>query len=470
MTLTPMPADPLVGADLARNRRRALWSAMFGTLIEYYDFFLYSLLAAVALGPLFFPRADPTVGLIASFATLAVGWFARPVGALMMSVIGDRVGRRNVLVITALAMGVASVLIGLLPTYATIGIWAPVLLVVLRIVQGLAAGGEFGGGLLMSVEYAEPDRRGRASAAPQLGLYGGIILANAGLLLVSLLPREQFLSWGWRLPFLASAVLVFITVRLRTRVEETPVFEAEKKAKRLAERPLGEMFRTQWRPLLVLIVVMLIVTTGSAFYTSFLPAYAIQRGFSASVALSMSLVGTTIGIVLAPLAAALSDRFGRRRVTSVGIAFIPVMAWAAFAAVGMGTVGFAVLAGALSVLAHAVAFGTATVWVSEFFPTRYRYSGTSIGYQVASALGAGIFPLAAAALMAAAGGPPHYAPVVVYLVVLAVISLVSVRFARETARVSFSELDDPEAPALVNPQATDRSVQPGRPTRQVTGD
>jgi MFS transporter, MHS family, shikimate and dehydroshikimate transport protein len=423
------------------QRKRAMWSALLGTLVEYYDFYLYSLLAAVAIGPLFFPGSDPSAALLASFATLAVGFVARPVGALLMTAVGDRLGRRNVLLITVLAMGIASLLIGLLPTYATIGVWAPVLLVVLRVVQGLAAGGEFGGGLLMSVEYAKNERRGLASSAPQVGLYAGIILANASLLLVSLLPREDFLGWGWRLPFFFSLVLVAVTLWVRAGVDETPVFEKAKRADQLSRRPLADLFRTQWRALGIVILAAFAVTTASAFNSSYKPAYAIQLGFTSSQALTITLLGTSTGLLFVPLFAGLSDRWGRKRLAVGGIVLIPVTAWVAFEALGSGTWGLALVAAILPAIAHSMAFGPIGAWIAELFPTRFRYGGASIGFQLAATLGAGFFPLIASGLSAAAGGPPNYGLVLGWLVVAAALSLVGVRLARETAGTTFDDID-----------------------------
>ncbi|WP_232872589.1 MFS transporter [Pseudonocardia kujensis] len=418
-----------------------MWSALLGTLVEYYDFYLYSLLAAVAIGPLFFPGADPAAALLASFATLAVGFVARPLGALLMTAVGDRLGRRRVLLVTVLAMGIASLLIGLLPPYSTMGVWAPILLVALRVVQGLAAGGEFGGGLLMSVEYARDRRRGLASSAPQVGLYAGIILANASLLLVTLLPREDFLGWGWRLPFFFSLVLVALTLWVRAGVDETPVFEKAKRAHELAKRPLTDLFRTQWRALGIVVLAAFVVTTASALNSSFNPAYAIQLGFTSSQALTITLLGTATGLLFVPLFAGLSDRWGRKRLAVGGIVLIPVTAWAAFEALGSGRWGLAILAAILPAIAHSMAFGPLGAWIAELFPTRFRYGGASIGFQLAATLGAGFFPLIATGLSAAAGGAPHYGLVLGYLVVAAAISLVGVRLARETSTSTFDEID-----------------------------
>jgi MHS family shikimate/dehydroshikimate transporter-like MFS transporter len=315
------------GSELQVRRRRAVASAFFGGVVEYYDFFLYSLLAAVAIGPLFFPESDPAVGLVFSFATLAVAYFARPLGGLFMSVVGDRLGRKVTLLWSVGIMGGASVLIGILPTYASIGIWAPVLLVVLRIVQGLSAGAEYGGGLLMAMEYSEEGKRGLASSAPQAGIYSGIVLANLVLLLATLMPSAVFLAWGWRLPFILSAVLLAVTLWLRSRVEETPVFEEAKRTNQLSDRPLVDLFRTQWRTVIAMIAVIFTITTTAGANLAFFPAYARGFKFSTTESLAISLVGVCLGLVLMPIFGHLSDRVGRKRLTMLGIAAIPFAMW-----------------------------------------------------------------------------------------------------------------------------------------------
>jgi MHS family shikimate/dehydroshikimate transporter-like MFS transporter len=429
------------GSELQVRRRRAVASAFFGGVVEYYDFFLYSLLAAVAIGPLFFPESDPAVGLVFSFATLAVAYFARPLGGLFMSVVGDRLGRKVTLLWSVGIMGGASVLIGILPTYASIGIWAPVLLVVLRIVQGLSAGAEYGGGLLMAMEYSEEGKRGLASSAPQAGIYSGIVLANLVLLLATLMPSAVFLAWGWRLPFILSAVLLAVTLWLRSRVEETPVFEEAKRTNQLSDRPLVDLFRTQWRTVIAMIAVIFTITTTAGANLAFFPAYARGFKFSTTESLAISLVGVCLGLVLMPIFGHLSDRVGRKRLTMLGIAAIPFAMWGALALISTGSFPAAIAAVVLTWTAHSVAYAPVAAWLAEQFPTRFRSSGVSVAYQLA-VVGTGIFPLVASSLLAAAGGPTHFDLIVVYMAALAAIGLVVAYFMPETSKATFAELEE----------------------------
>ncbi|MBB5406298.1 MFS family permease [Paraburkholderia sp. HC6.4b] len=463
--MTPAQASLEITPPSTRTRsqrRMATWSAYLGTLIEYYDFFLYSLLAVVAFAPLFFPNVGPLTGLLASFATLATGYVARPLGAVAMSAIGDRIGRRVALLISVAGMGIASILIGLLPPYAAIGVWAPTLLVILRFLQGLAAGGEYGGGVLMALEHANSNRRGIAAAAPQMGLYSGIILANVALLLATLLPNDAFLAWGWRVPFLLTAVLMVITIWLRSKVDETPVFEQAKREHRLADRPVMGLFRTQWRTLLTVVAVAIVVTTISALNLSIVPMYSIRMGFSRSEALSLTLIGVCTGLVLVPTFAWLSDYVGRKRVALIGVILIPFSAWGAFSALGAHSYSWAVAGAVMPVIAHSVAYGPVSTWMAELFPTRFRYGGISVGFQIAS-LGAGVFPLIATALLTVAGGPPHFGWIVVYIALIAGISLIAISLARETSTATFEELDS----EVTGPQILAARSGPGTPRRNI---
>jgi MHS family shikimate/dehydroshikimate transporter-like MFS transporter len=429
------------GNELQVQRRRALISAFFGGAVEYYDFFLYSLLAAVVIGPLFFPESDPAVGLIASFTTLAVAYFARPLGALFMSAIGDRLGRRVTLLWSVGIMGGATVLVGILPTYSIIGIWAPVLLVVLRIVQGLAAGAEYGGGLLMAVEYSDTGKRGLAAGAPLSGIYSGIILANFVLMLSTLMSPADFLAWGWRLPFIVSALLLALTLWLRSRVEETPVFVEAKRTSQLSNRPLRDLFRTQWRILAAMIAVIFTITTTAGATLAFFPAYARSFNFSTTESLAISLVGVVLGLVMMPFFGHLSDRVGRKRLTILGLVAIPFAMWAALALISTGFFPAALAGVVLTWIAHSIAYAPAAAWLAEQFPTRFRFSGVSVAFQLAC-IGTGIFPLVASSLLTASGGPSHFGWIVVYMAALAVISIVVAFFLPETSKATFAKLDE----------------------------
>jgi MFS family permease len=422
-------------------RRRVQTSSFLGALIEWYDFYLYSFAAATVLNTLFFPKLDPGVGVIASFATLAVGFIARPLGALIFARFGDRHGRKQVLVVTLLLMGLSSALMGLLPTYGDIGIWAPILLVALRVLQGLSAGGEFGGAILMNVEHAQARRRGVASAVAQVGLYAGILLANGVFFLVSLLPVDQFQSWGWRLPFLGSFVLVVVALWIRLGISESPVFEEAKAEHALSDRPVLDLFRYQWRPLLIVVMLLFGIATFSAFMGAFMTSYATQLKFSTSSALAMSLTGTALGVVVLPVSAALSDRFGRKRMAYIGVGLMLVTPCLVFPVIEQKVLVLSILAVALLWISHSTAYGPIAAWMSELFPTSNRYGGVSIGYQVSALLGAGFFPLIGAALLAASGGVGHYALVLGYVLITVLITLVGALLARETAHDDFVELD-----------------------------
>jgi MHS family shikimate/dehydroshikimate transporter-like MFS transporter len=426
-------------------------SAFFGGAVEYYDFFLYSLLAAVVIGPLFFPQSEPTVALMASFMTLAVAYFARPLGALFMSTVGDRLGRRVLLLWSVGVMGGATVLVGLLPPYSSIGIWAPVLLVVLRIVQGLAAGAEYGGGLLMAVEYSNNGKRGLAAGAPLSGIYSGIILANLVLMLSTLMSPADFLAWGWRLPFIISALMLALTLWLRSRVEETPVFVEAKRTSQLSDRPLRDLFRTQWRILAAMVAVIFTITTTAGATLAFFPAYARSFNFSTTESLAISLVGVVLGLVMMPFFGHLSDRVGRKRLTILGLVAIPLAMWAALALISTGIFPAALAGVILTWIAHSIAYAPAAAWLAEQFPTRFRFSGVSVAFQLAC-IGTGIFPLVASSLLTASGGPSHFGWIVVYMAALAVISIIVAFFLPETSKATFAQLDE-EVDLITTPNA-----------------
>ncbi|MET0452112.1 MAG: MFS transporter [Mycobacterium sp.] len=422
-------------------RRRAQLSAYLGSLLEYYDFYLYGYAAALVLGGLFFPTTDPSVGVLSSFASLAVGFLARPIGALIFGHFGDRLGRRQVLVVTLLIMGLASVAIGLLPTYESIGLWAPAMLIALRISQGVSAGGEFAGALLVAVEHASEHRRALFSSVTQLGLYSGILLANVVLLLVSLLPDDAFMAWGWRVPFLSSIVLVAVTLWIRLKVSETPSFEHARRTGQLASNPLLDLFREQRRKVGLVVMVMIGVTAGAAFCISFLPAYAVASGFSKTQALVMPLIGTVLGMIVVPLAAHVSDLVGRRRVALVGCVFLAFGAWAALEGANTGNWPVTLTLSLIPMVAHSVAYAPTVAWIGELFPTRSRYSGVSVGFQFAATFGAGLFPLIASALLISTGGVPNYMLPLAYFALLLVVSIAGMLIARETSAATFAELD-----------------------------
>ena len=421
-----------MSAPVRMPRRVALASAI-GTTVEWYDFYLYATATALVFNKLFFPGISSTAGTLAAFATYAAGFGARPIGAVVAGHLGDRVGRKAMLVAALVTMGAATTLIGLLPTFATVGVLAPTLLVVLRIVQGLAVGAEWGGAAVLSAEHAAPGRRGLVGSFTQIGSPAGMLLATGSFFLVrSLTDPASFLSWGWRLPFLASAVLVVVGLVVRLQLSDSPEFAALRASGRVARLPVVEALRGSPRSVVLTtglrisqIALFVLVTTYGLTYIS-------QRlGATSSAGLLAVVVTSALGLASTPLWAMLSDRIGRRRPTLFG-AFAGLVGLALFfGAVETGSTWLIVLAAVIALnVAHDAMYGPQAAWFAELFDARVRYSGASLGYQIGSVLGGGFSPLVAAALVALTGAPWA---VVAYLGVLTALTALSAGFARETA-------------------------------------
>ncbi|MFC4128406.1 MFS transporter [Nocardia rhizosphaerae] len=415
------------GQDRKPVRRVAL-SSLLGTTIEYYDFLLYGTMAAVVFGKLFFPSDNPAAGTIAAFGTLAAGYLARPLGGVLFGHFGDRVGRKAMLVITMTLMGVASAVIGVLPTYAMIGVLAPVLLVTLRVLQGIAVGGEWGGAALMVVEHADSGTRGRWTGIMQLGTPFGFLLSTTAVTVVTMLPDAALYSWGWRIPFLASAGLLAIGLYVRLKVMESPVFTA---AADQGERklPIAEVLR-QPRHLLPAVAVGIGPFALTALTSSHIITYATGIGYALSSVMRSLLIIVAVSIVSIPLFAALSDRLGRRRVMMAGAVATVPYAFPLYALVDTGSV--LILTGALMIaqfLQNAM-YAPLTPLLSEMFPTRIRYTGVSVAYQSAALLGAGCTPLIASSLTAAFGQTS--APLSVIAAVAALVTLGALAVTAET--------------------------------------
>lgn len=416
-------------------RARVLASSFVGSTIEWYDFYLFGTAAAAVFNVLFFPAFSSTAGTLAAFGALAAGFVARPVGGIIWGHFGDRIGRKKMLVLSIVLMGVATTAVGLLPTYAAIGIWAPVLLVLLRLVQGVSAGGEWGGAVLMSMEHA-PRWRGVSSSVPQMGLYAGILLANGAFALTTLLPKEDFLAWGWRIPFLVSAVLVLIGLWIRLGVEESPVFRRAREQQAAGTGPAepAPLLQILRRPKNLLLSVALVFGpfAASAVYGTWIVSYGITLGFSRTDVLNAVLISAAIGLVGQPIFAGLSDLVGRRWVVGVGAvlqaAGIPVM----FAMMQDGDVVGMYVGIGIAALAHAVVYSPLGAWLAELFTTTQRYTGASLGYQVAGTLGGGFTPLICASLLAASGGGT--AGISLFMAAGCALTLVAVFVARETYR------------------------------------
>jgi metabolite-proton symporter len=421
---------------MAQNRSavRVIAASLIGTSLEWYDFFLYGSAAALVFGKLFFPTFSPVTGTLLAFTTYAVGFLARPLGGIVFGHFGDRAGRKTVLVVTLLVMGIATTLIGLLPTYATIGAAAPVLLVTLRFIQGIGLGGEWGGAVLMSIEHGPPHRRGFTASWPQVGVPAGNLLA-AGVLWVmsAALSDKAFLAWGWRVPFLLSGVLVLVGLWIRLSISESPLFAKVEQTGRKVRMPLVEVLRRHPRGLLVAMGAR--IGTDVAFYTFVVYVLTYVTGtvrLPRDAALAAVLVGSSFQLVLIPLFGALSDRYGRRPVYLAGTVAAAVWAFAFFPLLDTGSRPVIILAVSVALLTHAAMYGPQAAFIAELFATELRYSGASMGYQVAGILGGALAPIVAIKLVA----HTHSAlSVSWYVLAMLAVTTVAVFAAPETAAV-----------------------------------
>jgi len=405
-----MSPSPTFDAAAERRARRASLGSFAGAVVDWYDFILYGLIAALVFNKEFFPNVSPTIGTLAAFATFGVGFLFRPLGGIVFGHFGDRIGRKQMLVLTMVLMGSATTLIGLLPSYDSIGLWAPVLLVLLRAIQGFAVGGEWGGAALMAVENAPPARRALYSSGVQVGYSVGLLIATAFVLIMSSTTTEaQFTAWGWRIPFLASIVLVAIGLWVRARVQDAPdVTERVQAVEQQAHRkrmPLVEALRNHPGAFLQIIGLRFVELFSGYIVTTFALGFGTQQGFSREFLLNVGLLVGALGIVTIPTFAFLSDRFGRRRIYVIGSVVGILGAAPFFLALESGS-GIAVIIAAVVLfnIAHDMAVSTQQPLFTEMFGAEFRYSGAGVGYQVASAIGGGFTPFIAAALVTATGG------------------------------------------------------------------
>ncbi len=429
--------------------RKVAAASFVGTTIEWYDFFLYGTAAALVFNKLFFPNVSPAIGTLAAFATFGVGFFARPVGGIVFGHYGDRIGRKTMLVLTLMIMGIATFIIGLLPTFETIGFWAPALLVVMRLLQGFGVGGEWGGAVLMAVEHSPANRRGFFGSWAQMGVPAGLLLSTVIFRIFSgITTDEQFLAWGWRIPFLLSIILVGVGLYIRLTILESPAFRRVQETHTEARMPIIDVLRTY--PKNVLLAMGMRISENGAFYifTVFVLSYVTEQlGLTQDVALNGVIIAAAIGLFAIPFWGWLSDRVGRRPIYLLGAGFSLLFAFPFFWIVDLKVVGLIWLAIVLSVnIGHDAMYGPQAAYFSELFGTRVRYSGASLGYQLASVLAGGLSPFIAAALLTWAGGEPW--PVALYMAVMALISVVAVLLARETYRGDIME-EQPEERRLI---------------------
>ncbi|MEW2257359.1 MFS transporter [Streptomyces sp. NPDC047869] len=443
---------------------RIVAASLIGTTIEWYDFFLYGSAAALVFNKLFFPDSDPLVGTLLSFLTYAVGFAARPLGALVFGHYGDRLGRKKLLVLSLLMMGGATFAIGLLPTHATVGSAAPVLLTTLRLVQGFALGGEWGGAVLLVSEHGDARRRGFWASWPQTGAPAGQLLATGVLsLLTAVLSDNAFGTWGWRIPFLLSGALVMVGLWIRLSVDESPVFkEALQRAEaRRAEKPeklpLVSVLRHHWKDVLVAMGARMAENISYYVITAFILVYATtSAGVSKQTALNAVLIASAVHFAVIPAWGALSDRVGRRPVYLLGAAGVGLWMFPFFSLIDTGSFGYLLLAVTVGLVLHGAMYAPQAAFFAEMFATRMRYSGASIGAQFASVAAGAPAPLIATALLA---DYDSSTPIALYVIAAAVLTLIAVGVAKETRHRDLAEVEARDGgTAETNPAATAGTV------------
>jgi metabolite-proton symporter len=421
--------------------RKVILGSLIGTTIEWYDFFLYGTAAALVFNKLFFPKADPLTGAMLAFTTYALGFVARPLGGIVFGHFGDRIGRKKLLMLSLVLMGASTFAIGLLPTYASVGVAAPIALTLLRLVQGFAVGGEWGGAVLMAAEYGDARRRGVWAGWPQVGVPAGNLIAAAILAIMAGVQSDaEFLAWGWRVPFLLSVVLVAIGWWVRVSLDETPVFrELRAEAEALPKAPLLEALRE--RPGGVAIGAGLRLGENICYYvlTAFSITYVTEVvHLSRSVALDALLAGAAVEVVMMPVFSWLSDRIGRRIVYAIGAGGMALFAFAFFKMLDTGATPMVLAAVILGLICHGAMYGPQAAFIAELFPTRYRYSGASFAYQATSIVAGSLAPIIALALFK----QTHSSlPISLYVAAACAVSVVAALMARETRGQSWAEID-----------------------------
>jgi metabolite-proton symporter len=404
--------------------RRVARASFIGTTIEWYDFFIYATAAALVFGPQFFPSESTLASTLAAYSTFAIGFIARPIGGIIMGHFGDRVGRKQLLVFSLLLMGAATFLIGLLPGYASIGVWAPILLILLRLAQGIGVGGEWGGAVLMAVEHAPPAKRTFYGSFPQMGLPAGIIVSNAVFLIVGqFVGPAAFTAWGWRIPFLLSAALVVFGLVLRLRIMESPEFAEVKDTGRVARQPLVEVVRRQPKQLLLTSGASIAAPALGYLVLVYLLGYGTKSlGLSQNTMLTLIIVGSVTWMTVIGASAMLADRVGRKPVFLAGAALATLWSVPFFLLIDTAQPVVMALAIIVATAGIAAMAGPQAALVADVFPVHVRYSGTSTAYQVGSVLGGAVAPLVATALFAQYGSSM---PVALYMAAMGLITLLS---------------------------------------------
>lgn len=427
------------------TQRKVLMAAAVGSALEWYDFFIYGTAAALVFGDLFFPKLDPTVGTLAAFATFGVGFAARPIGGLVFGHLGDRIGRKPVLVITLLMVGGGTFLIGLIPTYDSIGLLAPVLLVLLRLVQGFGAGAEYGGAVILAVEFAPEGKRGLFGSWAPIGVTVGNLLAAAVFAAASSLPREQFLAWGWRVPFLLSIVLILVGFYIRARVTETPVFREAVAKRKVLRSPILQVIRRYPKQVLVVVGARLAENGLGYLFPVFALNY-LTRNLQVPKATALGAIMTAhaLSLVTIPLFSALSDRIGRRPVYMGAALFGAVWAWPFFVLVDTREPLLITVAMVMAIsVGVAGMFGPQAAYFAELFGARLRYSGFALARELGSLLAGGVAPFFSAWLVTRMDGRPW--GVAAYMTAMCLITVLAVYAGPETFRSDLrSDHADPD--------------------------
>lgn len=409
-----------------KGKWRVLIASLVGSAIEWFDYFLYGTVASLVFNQLFFVSDNPTVGLLIAYTSFALAFFLRPVGGIIFSHIGDRLGRKKTLVLTLSLMGISTFGMGILPTYQVIGIWAPIFLTCLRFIQGLALGGEWGGSVLLAVEYASKNNRGLFGSIPQMGISLGLILGTLALSVLSLMPDEQFMSWGWRIPFLLSALLVIFGLWIRKGIDETPAFKKAQQKGEVSKIPLVDTLRYHWKEVLIAMGSKVVETGPFYIFGTFIVSYATTiLNFDNTDALTAVLIGSIVATIIIPIVGSLSDRIGRKTIYIGGIMLTILYAYPYFWMLQQNSVFLLILA---TVIGLGIIWGSVNAvlgtMMSEIFSAKVRYTGISLGYQLGAAVAGGTAPLIATALLAKFNN--SYIPVANYIILAALISSIAI--------------------------------------------
>jgi metabolite-proton symporter len=424
---TAATGEVLSASDHSAQLRKAVIASTIGTTIEWYDFFIYGTAAGLVFGKLYFPNEDPLTATLAAFGTYFIGFVGRPIGAAIFGHYGDRIGRKATLIATLLLMGIATFLIAFVPTYESIGIWGAVMLTVLRMIQGIGVGGEWGGSVLLAMEWARHHgQRGLVASWPQFGVPCGLFLSNLAILAFSAWAGDEFVIWGWRIPFALSIILVGVGLWIRLGILETPVFRQLVETNKIERAPLLEVIKKQPKEIILSALVRMAEQAPFYIFTAFIFAYAVNTlHLSRDLILVAVLVAACVSFITIPLSGHISDRIGRRNMYLLGAATVGVFGFVYFAMVDTALPSLVFLAIVLSLIPHDMQYGPQAALIAEAFTPRLRYSGSSLGYQLASIIAGGPAPLIATALFAAYHS--GYA-IAVYIAACAVISLISAMF------------------------------------------